>query len=638
MPKQTVRKRRRKGNTSRRRPRKLPETPFLSLAFESKETIPVELEDLLDIDFVTQLRDECEASGAPTFIFRDLLSWPDEHRFAALSLLASLGRNTKIRIHGTKGHFSNAFDAVLHAIEGDKDVNRFENSKRAAIEAAALVYPDRLDSACRQILRRFRELGVRGLQLADFQRLARNLVQDAGSTAFTDPKSAAEAFVEDLARRAQNSQRRPVLRYYSEDFYRWAGTHYEKLADKQVHALVMRFLQRHGQPEDATERFARDVVANLQGLSLLDVCNLPLPLWIKTEDPLDARPSPYLAFQNGRINVERVVQGRRTRLHQPTPANFSISVLSYDYDPRATCPFWELTLGEILPPIDAGDRRILILQEFMGWTLLTGNLVFQKFLVLLGKGANGKSTILTVWRELLGPSNVTSVPLERFGAEFRLAEMIGKSANIASEMNRVERIEEGLLKELTSGDAVQVNRKYKSPISVVPSAKLIFATNTLPPINDKSDGVWRRMIAMPFLQCFKDGAEDPDRGRRLCQELPGIFNWALDGARRLREQGGFSECSVCQQCADNHRYDSDPVMQFVDDECEFGEVNVPPHQLYAEYRRWCHRNGRKPVASSEFSRRIAELPGVTKSRPGGGNSRQRVWSGITLRPSLARSV
>ena len=281
-------------------------------------------------------------------------------------------------------------------------------------------------------------------------------------------------------------------------------------------------------------------------------------------------------------------------------------------------------------------REIAEVVDRYALVIIAGDMSFQKFLILVGTGANGKSTILTIWRELLGPDNVASVPLARFSAEFRLAEMIGKLANIASDMNRVERLEEGLLKELSSGDAIQVNRKYKSPISVVPTAKLIFATNILPPINDKSDGVWRRMIAMPFLQSFKEGDADPGRVERLREELPGILNWAIDGARRLLDQGGFSDCSLCQQYADNHRYDSDPVKQFVADECEFGEVCVTPKHLYSEHRRWCLRNGRKPVASSEFARRVAELPDVTKSRPGSGNSRERVWSGITLTTSLLR--
>jgi len=389
------------------------------------------------------------------------------------------------------------------------------------------------------------------------------------------------------------------------------------------------------------ERLARDVIKNLQGISLLDCWDQAIPLWIESEEPLQVRSSPYLVFQNIMLNFQRLLDSNPNRRRGFDPRNFSQIVLPFEYDCHATCSLWEQTIAEIFPAQAPEDRRIHVLQEFMGWSLVQSDMTFEKFLILVGKGSNGKSTISHVWDQLLGPENVSHVSLKEFNSEFRLHEMSGKLANISADMSRVEKVEEGLLKQFTSGDSVQVNRKYKEPVTLRPTAKLIFATNQLPPINDKSDGMWRRIIAMPFFVSFNGEQKDRHRKEQLLGELPGIFNWAVVGLRRLNAQGDFTSCEVCQKCADDHRFDSDPFMQFIEDECVLeGDRQVPRQNLHRAYRQWCESNGRKPFNSSEFRHRVADLDGVSDCRPRSGSSRQRVWRGIGLHqrmPSGRRS-
>lgn len=125
-------------------------------------------------------------------------------------------------------------------------------------------------------------------------------------------------------------------------------------------------------------------------------------------------------------------------------------------------------------------------------------------------------------------------------------------------------MQEGLLKQLVSGEPTQVNIKHQSPVTMYPSAKLVFSTNYLPPFTDTSDGIWRRMLVIPFHERFGEDRCDLHRTEHLCQELPGILNWALVGAQRLLQQGAFTRCAVCDQACCEHRHDSDPFRQFID--------------------------------------------------------------------------
>ena len=227
---------------------------------------------------------------------------------------------------------------------------------------------------------------------------------------------------------------------------------------------------------------------------------------------------------------------------------------------------------------------------------------------------------------MLGASNVSHVPIDELNSEFRLVDMMGKLANIAYDMSHIDKVAEGRLKELVSGDPIQINRKHKGPLTMVPTAKLIFACNLLPQFTDRTEGIWRRLMVIPFLNSFLDGAADEQRGTRLLAELPGIFNWMLEGAKRLYRQRGFTACDVCSEWAQKHRFDSDPFQQFCD-ACvvlEPGDA-VIKEALYGKYQNYCEDNGRRPQSSTHFYQQVLKLDGVSDCgrAPKGGAPRVR---------------
>src|SRR5262249_21140138 len=154
---------------------------------------------------------------------------------------------------------------------------------------------------------------------------------------------------------------------------------------------------------------------------------------------------------------------------------------------------------------------------------------------------------------LLGSGNCAHVPLEVFGERFQLTPTVGKLANIASEVGELDKAAEGILKSFTSGDPMQFDRKYKPPIQAVPTARLVLATNNRPRFSDRSGGLWRGMILMPFRVVIAEN--DPGRVFGMDKpawweasgELPGMLNWSLAGLDRRRRQGQFTRSEVCEQ-------------------------------------------------------------------------------------------
>ena len=561
---------------------------------------------------------------------------PAAVRFLLLKLVKDLGNQVRLQIGDDQG-YPNVFEAVMAALPAATCPETRTAAKQAAIEAAALFLPENAwPAAANAIADGLIEIGMQNVAALEVFNTIRNVAGVIIEPKKPDPDALASHFHGCLQLETRVPASEPALRYFRDEFYAWNGRTWQRVDDKELKATVTRHIQQAFHIA-ITETLIGNVIANLKGQTLLNAGHFQIPFWIESESPLVTRTPPLVVFQNGIVDIDEGVPYEDgwspPRLYDHDPRCFSTVALPYEYDPAATCPLWEQTLAEIFPQDGDDDNRIAVLQEFMGLTLFPNQMRHEKFLIAVGHGANGKSTILRVWERMLGPQNVTHVPLDALGGEFRLHEMMGKLANIASDMKRMDKMEEGRLKELVSGEPLQVNRKFKAPLTMVPTARLIFACNELPPINDRSDGIWRRMIAMPFNVQFAEAERDLDRSERLMRELPGIFNWALAGAMRLFAQGGFTRCQVCEQCAGEHRQHSDSFLEFVDEMTETGsDKRVTTDEFYRAYVQYCESNGRRAKGNNEIGKQVVRLAGVTKVRRG-GRDRKYEYQGIGLLPA-----
>ncbi|MCE9554761.1 MAG: DUF5906 domain-containing protein [Planctomycetes bacterium] len=591
-----------------------------------------------------KLRERCETTiNPPEFFFNDLLALSHQQRMNSFDQLVAPAEQYTIRFPDGSVH-ADLFEAVLHIAEGSGDVSRGNKSLEAALEAAALVHPDGLEVACDRIAKRLREIEGPRLRPQTLLKRARNCANAGRDLKKGSAELMADWFIRRLERKAlqavgiedPNASLWPVLVFYQHEFYLWKHPVWRRVPEERIKADVSCCIQIHPDfEESATVRFVADVVMVLKGFAALPSWEESPPLFMAGLTDDTWIPSPYLVFANGMLDMSKTVHGEGLpQLHEITPRNFTTIALPYEFDPHADCPLWKQTVAEILAPRCPPrpgvvyDQRINVLQEFMGYSLLARDTSFEKMLILVGIGANGKSTICQTWVSMLGQENVSHIPLDAINGEFRLHQLTDKLANIAADMSRMQKVEEGLLKLLVSGEPLQVNRKNKPLVTMRSTAKLIFGTNILPPISDRSEGFWRRLIAMPFFQEFNEEQRDRQRTKRLHDELPGIFNWALEGARRLIEQGDFSRCRVCESCLGEHRFASDPIRQFVDDVCALQsepEVNVVCHDLYQAYCEWSVANGRRSLSSSEFGKALLSINGITKRRESSGQRLHRYY-------------
>ncbi|HZT79110.1 MAG TPA: phage/plasmid primase, P4 family [Gemmataceae bacterium] len=436
--------------------------------------------------------------------------------------------------------------------------------------------------------------------------------------------------------------------YYREQFWFWGGRCWQAVPDAEMRgrltgfckaqldrdcALALENWSGEGSPPKAT-KVTTGLVANvlqaLAGDALLPE-ETPQPTWLGVGAP--ARN--YLAVANGLLDMDALAASAGPALRPHTPRWFSPVCLPDAFDPAADCPRWRAFLGRNLG--DAPDKARL-LQQFAGY-LLQPDTSLQRFLLMVGEGANGKSVVCAVLRALLGEGNVSCVPLELFGERFRLAGTIGKLANVVAEVGELDRVAEGQLKAFVSGDPIEVERKFKAPYTARPTARLVLATNNPPAFSDRSDGLWRRMLLLRFSvqipEAERVAGMDSVEFWQQSGEMPGVLNWALAGLGELRRQGRFVVPAACQDEVERLRTESNPARRFLVENYQAGSGAIPTAELYAAYCEWCKQHGHHPLADVGLGREVRRrFPNVKKGHGTVREGRRPVYYGLERKPDL----
>lgn len=402
------------------------------------------------------------------------------------------------------------------------------------------------------------------------------------------------------------------IRYWQKRFYFWDGTRYKEKDREILKAELVRYLQISElvEPDKLNSYLIDWIILHLTGLTFVD----------------QEQDTSHIAFQNGHLALSDIEAGH-LELKKPDPSILGFTALPYEYDPNASCPSWTKFIAETLPDLDSQQ----FIQEWFGYNIMPAWTANNKSLLMEGKGANGKSVVCTVLRQLLGPENVSHVNLEAFTAErtFPLAVMFGKLANIVEDMNEIQKVNEGILKQLTGGNPITVEQKNKDPFTLIPTAKLTFATNVMPRFTDRTDAIWRRLIILPFTKQILDESKQDKRlvtTRYWKKELPGICNWALEGLLRLIKRGHFIEPKVAQIAKAKYKLDMNPARQFLEDYERMPGKKISKQELFNAYKEYCKNTGYNHTGINKFHDAVLDaFPGIEDGR---GSKGIRYWFDI----------
>jgi putative DNA primase/helicase len=313
------------------------------------------------------------------------------------------------------------------------------------------------------------------------------------------------------------------------------------------------------------------------------------------------------------------------KLLRHSESHYFFNVLPLEFDTEFQCSLWQECLKKVL----VNDDLILLVQEMFGYCLMH-DCRFGVMFLLYGDGGNGKSVILTVLSHLLGFENTSALSFKDFGERFKLARLQNKLANISEESPTGKNIASDIFKNLVSGGEVEAEIKFKNPFKFKNKAKLIHACNHPPLIKDQSRAIVRRLVVIPFNVQIKDEEADRQLVSKLLEELPGIFNWSLEGLARLVQYNRFTESAVSSKASAQVLSESDSVRSFVENNCIFwDDAFVFCTEIFIKFREYCHKTGMPETNEAEFGKRLLKLfSEVKKGRESKGAVRRWYYSGI----------
>ncbi len=295
---------------------------------------------------------------------------------------------------------------------------------------------------------------------------------------------------------------------------------------------------------------------------------------------------------------------------------------------RGDCPQW---IGVINRATKGDSTMRDYLQRWCGY-ILTGDTREECFLFVYGPGGSGKSTFIRVLSAIMGDYS-RSAKMDAFQAKDRqehseeIARLAGARLVSATETDEGARWNESRIKTLTGRDKIAARHMHKDTFEFLPQFKLVFAGNHKPTLRSVGEEMRRRIHLVAFDETIPEEERDRKLGAKLEAEYPAILQWMIDGCLAWQDFG-LGRPEAVTTAVENYLRDEDTFGSWIDDclEIEKGAF-TQSSDAYANYERWCDKNGEHyKLSQKRFSQKLED-----RGYPRGKSAGSRGFFGFSLR-------
>jgi putative DNA primase/helicase len=331
-----------------------------------------------------------------------------------------------------------------------------------------------------------------------------------------------------------------------------------------------------------------------------------------------------LNVENGTIDLRT---GRREK-HDSRDLLTKIAPVRADRE--AKCPLFKKFLRRTT---DNNKELQTFIQKCVGYTL-TGDMSEQVFFFVHGaRGNNGKSTLVNLFRKMLGDYGVHT-PTDTFlvkqydnNIPADLARLAGARMVTAIEANANRQIDEAKIKGITGGEPITARFMRQNYFQFDPEFKLWLVANDRPRVRGTDDAFWRRVRLIPFNVAIPTKEVDPYLPVKLQAEWPGILAWAVRGCLKWQKKGLLQPGAI-RAATEAWHSEMDHLKQFADNQLIITPgVKVAASTVFDLYKKWCLQHGEHPLTVQKFTAKFGETLDITHKRAKGHSW----WHGIEIR-------
>lgn len=302
------------------------------------------------------------------------------------------------------------------------------------------------------------------------------------------------------------------------------------------------------------------------------------------------------------------------------------------YDPNADMTWWL----QWLDWASAGRPDwVEHLQRAAGYAL-TGSTGEQLFWMLLGLGANGKSTYLSVIEMVLGDYALHAEPellTPREGASTTgVAALQGKRFVVAVETKEGKRLDERQVKQLTGSDTITARKLYQDFIEFRPTHKIFYAMNHLPKVTDVTPAFWRRVLLVPWDSVIPKEQQRPDVAEWIvANHGPAVLRWAVEGCLKY-QRDGLAVPDYVRARTQQYQAEEDILGAFISAHLVRDDDGwASTSDVWAAFQRWCEQERvRSPLGQHKLLDEVERRLGVQRGRISWEGAKVRVFQGVRL--------
>lgn len=311
------------------------------------------------------------------------------------------------------------------------------------------------------------------------------------------------------------------------------------------------------------------------------------------------RDEDLLNTPDGTYDMKKGMDGRKS--HEPQDLITKMTACSPG---NAGMELWEDSVRLFF----GGDRELSEYVQMVVGMAAVGKVYQEHLIIAYGDGANGKSTFWNTISRVMGTysGRLSADALTmncRRNVKPEMAELKGKRLIIASEMQEGMRLNTSVVKQLCSTDEVFAEKKYKAPFSFTPSHTLVLYTNHLPRVGANDEGIWRRLIVIPFNAKIIGDSDIKNYADYLFDKAgPYILKWIIEGAQKVIEKNFRTELPKCvKDAVEAYREENDWLGHFINEMCDVDISYMEKSgELYQKYREYSMQNGEYVRGNADF--------------------------------------
>lgn len=306
-----------------------------------------------------------------------------------------------------------------------------------------------------------------------------------------------------------------------------------------------------------------------------------------------ASPSNYILFNNGvyDLNTDKLLPFSNEYIIQnKIPHNYTREHSKKSID----------IIDKFLLSISNNDIEVYtLLKQVMGYIMYRTNPLGKTFF-LKGSGGNGKSTFFKLLDYVFGKGNIAYKELQDLPKEYNLISLNGKVLTICDDVENAYIEKTSVLKKLVTGEPVTARQLYTAPEEFIYTGKMLLAGNEIPKMNDKTNGMGRRLEIIPFDADFRESPDIHMEDKLFKEEVAErLIYIGIESLKTILNNKKFIECKVVEQAKKDYQVINDNIIPFIEEYRDIIESKAC-EVVYIHYQNFCSSIEGKPLGRYKF--------------------------------------